>query len=191
MLATRDFVRECVETAVKHKAEITKLLDRARGRAAGSSSGQPAEQVAIQSKAKSAGEPVTVLGYVETQENGRRKKTDETKDYKVQLMNEFEPTVSASRPFAYVIPADFPQAIETIKRHGLEVQELREDLELDVEVYRLDKVERSPRRFEGHQTVDLAAAAQARAADDQGRKFCRADGPAARASRSLSSRAGF
>ncbi len=164
VLGTRDFVRECVETAVKHKAEITKLLADAQGRAArgvGSSPGQPAEQVAVQSKARAAGDPVTVLGYVETMENGRRKKTDETKDYKVQLMNEFEPTVSVSRPFAYLIPADFPQAIEAIKRHGIEVQELREDLELDVEVYRLDKVDRAPRRFEGHQTVDLTATKRA------------------------------
>ena len=36
------------------------------------------------------------------------------------------------------------------------MQELREDLELDVEVYRLDKVERSPRRSEGHQVVQAA-----------------------------------
>ena len=55
------------------------------------------------------------------------------------------------------MPAAFPQAVEVLKRHGIEVQELREDLELDVEVYRLDKVERSPRRFEGHQAVELTA----------------------------------
>ena len=34
VLATRDFVRECLETAVKHKAEIIKLLDDARRQAA-------------------------------------------------------------------------------------------------------------------------------------------------------------
>jgi dipeptidyl-peptidase 4 len=158
VLATRDFVRECVETAVKHKAEITKLLGEARqrsARATPSSPGQPAEQVVIRSKARTTGEPVTVLGYIETQENGRRKKTDTTKDYTVQLMNEFEPAASVARPFAYIIPAAFPQAIEAIKRHGLEVQELREDLDLDVEVYKLDKVERSPRRYEGHQFIRL------------------------------------
>ena len=31
VLATRDFVRECLETAASHKAEIIKLLDEARG----------------------------------------------------------------------------------------------------------------------------------------------------------------
>ena len=54
--------------------------------------------MAIRSRARAAGEPVTVLGYVETQENGRRKKTDTTKDYTVQLMNEFEPAATRFAP---------------------------------------------------------------------------------------------
>ena len=41
VLATRDFVRECLETAVNHKAEIIKLLDDARGRAAAADSAFP------------------------------------------------------------------------------------------------------------------------------------------------------
>jgi dipeptidyl-peptidase 4 len=161
VLATRDFVRECLETAVKRKPEIIKLLDDVRARAANltqASPGQGDGQVAIRSKVHSAGEPATVLGYVETQENGRRKKTDTAKDYRVQLMNEFEPALSVARPFAYLVPAAFAQAVEALKRHGIEVQELREDVELDVEIYRLDKVERLPRRFEGPQAVELTAA---------------------------------
>ncbi len=160
VLATRDFVRECLETAVKHKADIIKLLDNSRQQAARrtqSSPGQSESQVAIRSKARAAKEPVTVLGYVETQENGRRKKTEETKDYTLQLMNEYEPSLSVTRPFAYLVPAAFAQAGEVLKRHGIDVQELREDIELDVEVYRLDKVDRSPRRFEGHQALGLTA----------------------------------
>jgi dipeptidyl aminopeptidase/acylaminoacyl peptidase len=160
VLATRDFVRECLEVAAGHKAEITKLLDAARQKAARSvepSPGQLGEPVAIRSKMKAATDSAKVLGYVETQENGRRKKTDEPKDYTLQLMNEFEPAQTVSRPFAYLVPAAFSQAIETLKRHGLELQELREDIELDVETYKLEKVERSPRRFEGHQTVNITA----------------------------------
>ena len=80
-------------------------------------------------------------------------------------MNEFEPAQTVSRPFAYLVPAAFSEAVEVLKRHGLEVQELREDIELDVEVYRLEKVERSPRRFEGHQAV--RAHCQSRAANQR------------------------
>ena len=60
-----------------------------------------------------------------------------------------------TRPFAYLVPASCSEAIATLKRHGLEVQELREDIELDLEVYKIDAVEKSPRRFEGHNLVDL------------------------------------
>jgi dipeptidyl aminopeptidase/acylaminoacyl peptidase len=45
--------------------------------------------------------------------------------------------------------------VATLQRHGLEVQELREDIELDLEVYRVESIEKSPRRFEGHHAVEL------------------------------------
>ena len=194
VLATRDFVRECLETAVKHKAEITKLLDASSGgRQRDHVFARPTRSSRWRSgrRSRSAGEPATVLGYVETQENGRRKKTDTTKDYTLQLMNEFEPAASVTRPFAYLVPAAFPQAIEALKRHGLDVQELREDLELDVEVYRLDKVERSPRRFEGHQAARADRHAAPRVPDDQGRNAGGAHGPTAGQPGRVSARAGL
>ena len=81
---------------------------------------------------------MTVLGYEERRDdNGRRVKTDTTKDYKVQLVNEFEAAESVARPFAYLVPATFRQAVETLQRHGLNVEELREDIELDVEAYKV------------------------------------------------------
>ena len=49
-------------------------------------------------------------------------------------MNEFEAAESVARPFAYLIPPSVSEAVATLKRHGLDVQELREDIELDLEV---------------------------------------------------------
>ena len=85
---------------------------------------------------------MTVLGYEERRDdNGRRIKTDTTKDYKVQLVNEFEAAESVARPFAYLVPPAFREAVETLQRHGLDVEELREDIELDVEAYKVDALE--------------------------------------------------
>ena len=82
---------------------------------------------------------MTVLGYEERRDdNGRRVKTDTTKDYTVQLVNEFEAAESVARPFAYLVPPAFRQAVETLQRHGLDVEELREDIELDLEAYKVD-----------------------------------------------------
>ena len=159
VLATRDFVLDCLQTTVNHKSEIVKLLAQARpspgapGREAGESS--ETVSVPIRSRAKASDKPVTVLGYVERDENGRRAKTDTPKDYSLQLMNEFEATESVSRPFAYLVPPSASEAIANLKRHGLDLQELREDIELDVEIYKIDAIDESPRRFEGHNMVEL------------------------------------
>jgi len=158
VLATRDFVRECLQTAVSHKAEIIKLLDEAARPAASATQapqGQSTDLVPIRSRARAAQKPVTILGYVERQDNGRRVKTDEPKDYTLQLMNEFEAAETVSRPFAYLLPSTCGEAVATLQRHGLDVQELREDISLDLEVYKVDSIEKSPRRFEGHNVVDL------------------------------------
>ena len=75
-------------------------------------------------------------------------------------MNEFEATESVTRPFAYLIPATCSEAIATLQRHGLDVQELREDIELDLEVYKIDALEKSPRRSEGHNMVELTVSSR-------------------------------
>ena len=105
---------------------------------------------------KAAEHPATVLGYEETAtRTAAASRPRRPKDYTVQLVNEFEAAESVARPFAYLVPPAFREAVEALQRHGLNVQELREDIELDVEVYKLDAVEKSPRRFEGHQAVEL------------------------------------
>jgi dipeptidyl-peptidase 4 len=158
ILATRDFALECLQTAVGHKTEIIKLLDQARPqppRSAEPSAAKAPDLVAIRSRAKAAQDAVTVLGFEERRENDRRVKTDTPKDYTVKLMNEFEAAESVTRPFAYLIPATSREAALTLLRHGLDVQELREDIELDLEVYRLDGIEHTARRQEGHQPTTL------------------------------------
>ena len=43
-------------------------------------------------------------------------------------------------PAAYLIPPAFPAAVETLQRHGVKVEELREDIELEVEAYTVTEV---------------------------------------------------
>jgi dipeptidyl aminopeptidase/acylaminoacyl peptidase len=158
VLATRNFVRECVQTAASHRAEIIKLLDESRQAATKvheTSEAQGADLVPIRSRSKAAQEPATILGFIERSEGGRRVSTGEAKDYTVKLMNAFEAAESVARPYAYLVPSTCRDAVATLRRHGLDVQELREDILLDLEVYKVDAIEKSPRRFEGHNTIDL------------------------------------
>jgi dipeptidyl aminopeptidase/acylaminoacyl peptidase len=158
VLATKDFVRECIQTAARLKAEIIKLLDESQQAAtkpANDSSSAGTALVPIRSRARAADQPVTILGFVERSGGGRRVSTGEPKDYTLKLMNEFEAAESVSRPYAYLVPATCREAVATLRRHGLDVEELREDILLDLEVYKVDSIEKSPRRFEGHNTIEL------------------------------------
>ncbi len=161
VLATRDFVKECLKLAVARKSEIVKLLDSAGSRStpARRAAGGPAVEVALRSKMISAPGKANLLGYVEREINGHRERTDEARDYSVDLVNQFGVTLKRERPFAYLIPAEFSLAVEAVKRHGLAVEELREDILLEVEVDKVDAIEHG-RKFEGHQTTTLATTAR-------------------------------
>src|SRR5262249_38853176 len=66
-----------------------------------------------------------------------------------------EPTTIVQRPFAYLFPASFTGAVETLQRHGITVEELREDIELDLQVYKVEKVTKADRVFQKHSLVTV------------------------------------
>src|SRR5439155_23266238 len=105
-------------------------------------------------KAAPLGRPVAILGWVEERRGDRRVATDRPKDYEVVYHGATEPTLSVRRPWAYLFPAAPANVVETLQRHGLDVEELREDIELDVEVYRVDKIVRAA-AFQKHEPVTL------------------------------------
>ena len=156
VLASRDFVRCILDFSAANRAAIHDLVTQGRaptavaGRQPGAS-----DQIGLRSKAVPVPTRVTLLGYVEDQQGGRRVATDRPKDYEVEYLGRCEPTLQIRRPYAYLIAPSQATAIENLQRHGLAVDELREDIELDVDVYRVDQVERAPRPFQKHQLVTL------------------------------------
>ena len=71
-----------------------------------------------------------------------------------------EPTVTVEVPLAYVIPAAWPDIVERIALHGIEVKRLSEPLTARAEVYRLPDAEIAapsgwtPNPFEGRVRID-------------------------------------
>src|SRR5262249_47619354 len=131
VLATRDFVRSCLEFAAENKDAVRKVLTEAGG------TPKAKAPVAPRHKAGALPGPVTVLGFVEEVKDGKRVSTGKPRDYPVEFLGRCEATLSVNRPYAYLFPAQFAKAAETLQRHGVEVEELREDVELDVEAYRV------------------------------------------------------
>ncbi len=153
ILGTVAFVKACLEYAAENREAIDGLLGQVRRDAtAPPRSGQ---RVAITGRPVRFAEPATVLGYVERRDAGRWVATEEPRDYSVDLVNDFVPAVAVPRAFAYAIPADCPAAIESLERHGVAFETLDAPRGAEVEVARIDKLMRLPRKYEGHRPVEL------------------------------------
>jgi hypothetical protein len=158
VLATRAFVQSILEYSAAHKDQLRTLLTDAR-QATAKAGREPnaADRVALRCKVVPVARPVTVLGFVEEEKNGRRVATTQPKDYRAQYVGACEPTLSVRRPYAYLFPPTLAKVAENLQRHGLSVAKLRADAKLDVEVYRIDQVTRAPRRFQNHELVTVSA----------------------------------
>jgi hypothetical protein len=148
VLVGRAYAREIFRYAAAHKDELRTMLAKAD---------KPRDRIAMRMKSASMGER-TVLGFVEEMRDGRRVPTKETRDYKLQLMNGSEPTVLVQRPWAYLVPASFTSAVETLQRHGIAVEELRDPAEIDVQIYKVENVSAETRAFQKHKLVTLEVA---------------------------------
>jgi dipeptidyl aminopeptidase/acylaminoacyl peptidase len=158
--ASEGFVRAICEYTADNKDKIRKLLADASEATikAGRKPGEK-DRVVIRQNLGPVGRPVNVLAFAEEKKDGKRVASDKPKTYEVQYMGGAEPTLSVRRPYAYLFPAKLAGIVEILQRHGIAVEELREDVELDLEAYRVDKVTRE-REFQKHQPVTLDATAR-------------------------------
>jgi len=158
VLATRDFVRACLEDAAAHKDQVRALLN-----AADAATGKPVDgelapaSIALRSRAVAAPEKVRIKGFDEEQRDGKPVSTGRARDYECELRTRFEPTLSVPKPAAYIVPRDATGAIETLQRHGLEVEELREDIDLPLEEYTIRSVARAKMEFQKHWLLTIGA----------------------------------
>jgi hypothetical protein len=146
--AGKTYTRDIFRYVADHPAEVRKLLANAD---------RPRDRIPLRTKIVSLGER-TVLGFVEETKGGRRVPTKEPKDYRLPLLAGVEGTVLVQRPYAYLFPASFASAIETLHRHGIAVEELTADAELDLQVYRVEKVAKADRVFQKHNLVTVEVA---------------------------------
>jgi hypothetical protein len=63
-------------------------------------------------------------------------------------------TLWVEPPDAYLLPARLVKVVENLQRHGLTAEPLPEDSELDVEVCRVDELNRA-RSFQQHELIGL------------------------------------
>jgi dipeptidyl aminopeptidase/acylaminoacyl peptidase len=146
--ASYAFVKALFESAVTHKDNIVRIHTLFESRP---------QHIAV--KTKTVAEPgrVRVPGFEEELKDGRRVATDRPKDYSLEYVNRVTHDKLVSLPFAYLIPAQYAAAADTLRRHGIPVEELREDVTLPVEVYTVREHATQPRAFQNHKLATVAA----------------------------------
>jgi hypothetical protein len=160
VLASRAFVKSICEYAADNRNRIGKMLDQVRrDTVRAGKEPKDTDRTVLRSRPAPVGRPHPFAGYVEEVKNGRRVSTGQPKEYEVQYWGGTEATLSVRRPFAYLLPASLTGVTEILQRHGIEVEALREGVEAEVEVYRIDKVTRTP-AFQKHQPVSVEATAR-------------------------------
>jgi hypothetical protein len=154
VMATYGFVRHCLALAADRRGQIEELRAEAKKAATATNVEKPRE-IGIRFEPAPLAGRFSIPGFVEREENGRKRPTDEEKDYDVQYFGQSRPTLTVVRPFAYAVPASYLAAIENLHRHGIAMRVLREDIEVDAEIYRVDSIDRQAREFQGHKTIQL------------------------------------
>jgi dipeptidyl-peptidase 4 len=108
--------------------------------------------VALRRQSDFGEEPIEILGY---ENRTNRGEAGETKTYSLLYNDLNETTLSVTRPFAYVVPQRLTGVHDRLKLHGISVSVLKQDLNIEVEIYRVDELERAQQEYEGHRLVSL------------------------------------
>lgn len=140
--ASGAFVKAVFEVAAEKKEEVRRATARPTG-----------DVVILRTKTGPYPGKVTVPGF-----DG-----DRPKDFALDFAARVTPTDIVTRPAAYLVPVQYAKAAETLRRHGVAVEELREEVELNAEVYRVREVESAAKPFQGHTLRTLAVKARTEA----------------------------
>jgi dipeptidyl aminopeptidase/acylaminoacyl peptidase len=143
VIAGREFVRSILEFANENIDTIRSVIREAA---------KPSQTIALAHKLVARPQPAKVLGFAQTD---RRDDTTKPVEYTVQHMDIAEATANVNRCNAYLIPAELSKIAENLQRHGIEVQELREDIELKCESPIIVKMSSAARPFQNHSLKSL------------------------------------
>lgn len=116
-------------------------------------------KVALRTKTVAREKPLTVYGYVEEAKDGKAVRTEKPKDYTCRIIDKLEATLEVDVPAAYLIPAEYAEVANTLRRHGIKVDEVREQIELTAETYTVTDTKLAAADFQKHKTRTVEATA--------------------------------
>lgn len=147
--ASYAFVKANCEYVAENADAVKRLVADAK---------KPRAKVALRTKTVARDKPLTVFGYVEEQQGNRTVRTDTKKDYTCRIIDKLVATLEVDVPAAYLIPAQYGEVANTLLRHGIKVEEVREQIDLDVETYTVTDTKQAA-EFQKHKTRTVEATA--------------------------------
>ena len=69
---------------------------------------------------------------------------------KIKQLNKFEPSITVTKPVAYVVPKSWEKVIDLLKLNNVKMSQLAEDVKLNLEMYYITDLKTNTRPFEGH-----------------------------------------
>lgn len=69
---------------------------------------------------------------------------------KIPQYNKFDATVTITKPIAYILPQGWTKAVDLLKLNKVEMQRLKKDTSLNVEMYYIEDYKTGQRPYEGH-----------------------------------------
>ena len=142
--ASYAFVKANIEHVAVNLAAIQKVVVAAR---------ETPAKITLRSKTVAQDKTATVFGFVE--KDGKPAEPRQSKDFELKIVTKVVPTLEVEIPAAYLIPAEFAAVVDTLRRHGIKVEELREQLELDTETYTVTEIAKAKTAFQKHATVTV------------------------------------
>ncbi len=150
-----NLMRSLVDFVIHNKNEIKEMLAQADQRTIrrGLNPG-PGDSIGIEFNVRPAGN-VTIKTYeaeLLSVENGwpRYKKTDRQINVTVPYLIDYYPSKSVKFPYAYLMTVNDPDVVGLLKIHGIKIERLIEQLNLEVEKFEISEIKNSGRLNQGH-----------------------------------------
>jgi dipeptidyl aminopeptidase/acylaminoacyl peptidase len=137
--ATHAFVKACFEVTAEKKAAVRKLI-----------APEPRAIIPLRTETVAFPDKRPILGY----ENDKPAKLD------LEYVAQVKPAEVVKRPAAYLVPASYKNVIEALQRHGVRLEELREDIVLDIEAFQVQRVDVEAKPFQKHQLFSIGVKTQ-------------------------------
>jgi murein tripeptide amidase MpaA len=146
------FVASILEYTSSHGEEMLRLVREADRHAAARG---PGREIALRFKETPCPEPIRILSYRFAPDTSgdrgvRWRETDQPAEYRVPYFGCVIPTARVRLPRWYAFGPAFPEAAETLCRHGITVLRTLDSLRSPVEVFRLETLETGKLPYQGH-----------------------------------------